>query len=88
MKTSTKIDSQKALQLLGKAIKQRRKVLKLTQTELARLADMSVNLVCQIENGKATVQACKLLDLISVMGLHFVLANGQARIFLSGEFLQ
>jgi len=83
-----KNDSQKALQLLGKALKQRRKVLKLTQGDLARLSGMSVNLVCQIENGKATVQTCKLLDLLSALGLHFVLADGQNRILLNDEFLK
>ena len=59
-----------------------------TQGDLARLSGMSVNLVCQIENGKATVQTCKLLDLLSALGLHFVLADGQNRILLNDEFLK
>ena len=69
-KTKSETGSHKALHLLGKALKQRRKILRLTQGELAQMAGMSKNLVCQVENGKATVQACKLLDLLGVLGLH------------------
>ena len=83
-----KSESQKAMQLLGQAIRQRRKILQLTQGDLAAMAGMSKNLVCQIESGKMTVQTAKLLDLLDVLGLHFVLDNGSDRIFFKNEFLK
>ncbi len=80
--------SRKAIQMLGQAIRQRRKILRLTQSDLAAMAGISKNLVCQIESGKATVQTAKLLDLLAVIGLHFVLDNGSDRIFFKDEFLK
>ncbi len=86
MSINTEVSNKKALAKLGAAIRKRRKKLSMTQCELSVLARVSVNLLCQVENGKTTTQIGKLLDIISTLGMQFTLENGKERICLSAEF--
>ncbi|HNX74450.1 MAG TPA: helix-turn-helix transcriptional regulator [Candidatus Rifleibacterium sp.] len=61
---------------LGAAIKDYRKNLGLTQTQLADLAGVSLNYVSQLENGKPKTQLDKLLAVIDVLGLELALTPG------------
>lgn len=63
---------------LGMAIRDFRKKLGLTQTQLADLAGVSLNYVSQLENGKPKTQLDKLFAVIDVLGLELTLAPGSS----------
>jgi y4mF family transcriptional regulator len=85
MKIDSTVFNQQTMRTLGSAIRSRRKNLRLSQGELADLAGVSVNLLSQVEKGKTTTQICKLLDIISTLGLQFVLDDGKDRILIKNE---
>ncbi len=70
--------SSQAAKKLGAAIKDCRKKLGLTQTQLADLAGVSLNYVSQLENGKPKTQLDKLLAVIDVLGLELALTPGNS----------
>lgn len=65
-------------ELLGRAIRRERRALKLTQTELSKLAGVRLNFVSQLERGKPTVRFNKLVDVIQVLGLELLLQRGKS----------
>ncbi|AKK04252.1 transcriptional regulator, y4mF family [Corynebacterium epidermidicanis] len=50
-------------------VRERRKVLRLTQSELADLAEVSERFVREVESGKSSVQLDKLQEVLAVLGL-------------------
>lgn len=54
---------------IGKTIKERRKVLKITQPHLAELADISVNSLYKLERGQGNPSLELLLKLGDVLGM-------------------
>ncbi|HMM58567.1 MAG TPA: helix-turn-helix transcriptional regulator [Candidatus Rifleibacterium sp.] len=70
--------SSQAAKKLGATIKDCRKKLGLTQTQLADLAGVSLNYVSQLENGKPKTQLDKLLAVIDVLGLELALTPGSS----------
>ena len=54
---------------VGKLILAERKRQKLSQLQLAGLANTGIRFVSDVENGKGTVQLQKLLAVISALGL-------------------
>ena len=54
---------------LGKAIQQRRKALKITQSHLAELAGISVNSLYKIERGEANPTLDLIEKITGVLGL-------------------
>jgi transcriptional regulator with XRE-family HTH domain len=60
-------------QSIGKAIKQRRNALKITQPNLASLAKVSVNTLYKIERGEANPTIDILEKLANVLGLELKL---------------
>ncbi|MBJ6978090.1 type II toxin-antitoxin system Y4mF family antitoxin [Luteimonas sp. MC1895] len=60
---------------LGKAVRTARKTHGLTQTELAGLAGTGPRFISDLERGKPTVEAGKVLDVLSVLGLRLLLAG-------------
>lgn len=60
-------------QELGKLLKQVRKSSQITQTTLAGVANWGGRFVGDVENGKPTVQAQMLFDLIGWLGLEIVI---------------
>lgn len=58
---------------LGSQIRLRRRALKLTQQELADLADVSSHFVLDVENGKESIRLDKLMKVLKVLGLNFEL---------------
>lgn len=70
---------------LGMAIKNCRKKLNLSQTELADLAGVSLNYVSKIELGQPRAQLDKLLDILEVLGLELTLGPGKSRLVISKE---
>jgi HTH-type transcriptional regulator/antitoxin HipB len=61
------------MQSLGSQIRTRRKALKLTQQELADLAEVSSHFVLDVENGKESIRLDKLTKVLNVLGLNFEL---------------
>ena len=54
---------------LGKAIRKRRKELGYTQAFLADYAGVSASFLSELENGKETIQAGKMMEIISLLGM-------------------
>jgi HTH-type transcriptional regulator/antitoxin HipB len=61
-----------------RAIRKRRRNLRLRQDELALLAGVSERFVYALENGKRSVQLDKVLAVLSTLGLHLELHRGTA----------
>jgi HTH-type transcriptional regulator / antitoxin HipB len=62
---------------MARAIRARRKALRLTQIELSRLCGCGPDFVYDVENGKPSLRLDKLLELLRVLGLELVLAEGK-----------
>ena len=54
---------------LGTAIRDRRKELGYTQAFLAEYAGISASFLSELENGKETIQAGKMMEIISLLGM-------------------
>lgn len=61
---------------LGQALRARRRDLRLTQQEVADLAEVSVRFLHELERGKPGVRLDKLLAVLRALGLHLQLAPG------------
>lgn len=62
---------------LSQAVRQRRRALKLTQIQLAELADCGPAFLYALESGKRTLRLDKVVDVLRVLGLRFVLEPGE-----------
>ncbi len=63
------------MQDLGKAIRDRRRELGYTQAFLADYAGISASFLSELENGKETIQAGKMMDVISLLGMDICVKN-------------
>ncbi|MDB4936620.1 MAG: hypothetical protein JWP87_3592 [Labilithrix sp.] len=63
--------------MLARAVRARRKALKLTQIQLSQLAGCGPDFVYDVESGKTTLRLDKLLDVLCVLGLELVLSQGK-----------
>jgi y4mF family transcriptional regulator len=63
---------------LGRAIRARRKVLRLTQIDLSKLAGCGPDFVYDVEAGKTSLRLDKLLDVLGVLGLELVVDRGKS----------
>ena len=70
---------------LGGAIKRRRKLLNLTQRDLADLAGCAERLVHEVESGKRTVRMDRLLALLAALGLQLRLEEGRHGLVVDGK---
>ncbi|MHB8380684.1 MAG: type II toxin-antitoxin system Y4mF family antitoxin [Acidimicrobiales bacterium] len=61
------------MQSLGSQIRLRRRALKLTQQELADLAEVSSHFVLDVESGKESIRLDKLTKVLKVLGLNLEL---------------
>jgi y4mF family transcriptional regulator len=61
------------MESLGSQIRLRRRALKLTQQELADLAEVSSHFVLDVENGKESIRLDKLTKVIKVLGFNLEL---------------
>ncbi len=62
---------------MARAVRARRKGLRLTQIALSQLAGCGPDFIYDLEAGKATLRLDKLLDVLAVLGLELVLAPGK-----------
>ena len=65
----TIMTSTKDMKSLGEAIRRRRKELGYTQSFLADYAGVSTSFLSELENGKETIQAGKMMEIISLLGM-------------------
>jgi y4mF family transcriptional regulator len=68
---------------LGRLARARRKTLGVTQIELARLAGCGPVFIYALESGKPSLRLDKLLDVLAVLGLELVVAEGHGRLRVS-----
>ena len=68
------------IQEIGKIIKERRKTLGITQAHLAELAEVNVNTVIRIENGKINPTIEVLHKITEVLGLEFSLGIKESKL--------
>jgi len=61
------------IKMIGKSIKQRRKTLRVTQPQVAELANISVNTLYKIERGQANPTLETLTKIADVLGLEVIL---------------
>ena len=63
------------MQALGQAIRDRRRDLGYTQAFLADHAGISTSFLSELENGKETIQAGKMIEVISLLGMDLCIMN-------------
>ncbi|WP_157609233.1 helix-turn-helix domain-containing protein [Psychroflexus torquis] len=59
--------------MVGKSVKERRKTLRVTQPQVAELADISVNTLYKIERGQANPTLETLTKVADVLGMEVIL---------------
>lgn len=57
----------------GKALRDRRKALGYTQIYISEISGMSSSFISELENGKATAELGKAIELASLLGLDLTL---------------
>ncbi len=55
--------------MFGQALKQKRKEMKYTQSDISELTGFSISFISDLENGKATAEIGKAIYLANVLGL-------------------
>lgn len=65
--------------MVGKSIKQRRKILRVTQSQLAELAGISINTLYKIEREQANPRLSTLTKLADVLGMELHLQVKKAK---------
>jgi len=71
-----------ASQTLGRAVRARRRALKLTQAELAHLAGCGLAFLYDLEVGKPSVRLDKVLDVLGALGLSLRIEPGRVLLAL------
>lgn len=70
---------------LGAVVRSRRRALRLSQAELASLANVGLAFMYELEQGKPTLRLDKLLDVLSVLGLELRVTQGKSRLSIDPE---
>ena len=60
---------------IGKAIRQKRKEIGMTQTEAAGLCNVGIRFLSELENGKPTLEIDKVLQVVSMFGFSMSMRN-------------
>ena len=63
---------------LGKIVASQRKAQRLTQSDLAGLAQTGTRFISDLENGKGTVQFDKVMHILNLLGLDVVIRDRQS----------
>lgn len=62
-----------SIETLGIAVRERRKSIQLTQTELAGVSGVGVRFISDLENGKSTCEIGKVFTVLQQLGLEILL---------------
>ena len=60
---------------LGQAVRDRRRELGYTQAFLADYAGISASFLSELENGKETIQAGKMMEVVGLLGMDICVRN-------------
>jgi len=63
----------RVINMVGKSIKERRKNLRVTQSQLAELAEVSINTLYKIEKGQANPTLETLTKIANILGMEIIL---------------
>jgi len=58
---------------IGKLIRQTRKSQKMTQEDISGLAGLGNRFIIDLEHGKETIQAQKVIDVLNLLGLELII---------------
>lgn len=72
---------------LAATVRRRRKVLRLTQQELAQLADCGPDFLYDLERGKPSVRLDKLVSVLDMLGLRFKVEPRTERAAISEDWV-
>ncbi|MET0284551.1 MAG: helix-turn-helix transcriptional regulator [Polyangiales bacterium] len=70
-------DAPSPTELLGGAVRARRRALKLNQAELANLSGVGLAFLYELEHGKPTLRIDKVLAVLQVLGLELHVRDGK-----------
>lgn len=79
MKKTSRWGVERELETLGKAIRQRRRQLKLTQAELAGLCGVGVRFVSELESGKPGLEFGRAVHVMQQLGLELELRSRETK---------
>lgn len=85
MRTDGKEPQSLLMPRLGRALRARRRALKLNQAELAQLSGVGLAFLYDLEHGKPTVRIDKLLAVLAVLGLELHLREGKQTLSVARE---
>lgn len=72
------MDKVSTVKEIGEAVRRERKALGMTQTELAQASNVGLTFISNLENGKETSEAGKVIHVANMVGLDlFVEKRGQ-----------
>ncbi len=74
---------------LGAIVRKRRKLLRLTQKQLAELSNCGPDFLYDLERGKSTVQLGKLLAVLDALGLKLEVRSGrpEGEVVVAGDWI-
>lgn len=73
------------LRQFGKAIKRRRKALRMGQKDVALLSACSVDFIVDLESGKPSIKFDKALSVLSTLGLGLNLTSSKRRLSVAED---
>lgn len=71
----TSMTSINSIKEIGKAVRNERKKQGLTQTQLAEACNVGLTFISNLENGKETAEAGKMLHVIHMLGIDLLLTK-------------
>jgi len=72
-------------QMFGKIIREYRKQQKITQSQLAALANTGLRFIGELEKGKPTVQLDKALKTARLLGIPFEIPDSAVLLMMDGD---
>ena len=60
---------------IGTLARARRAALGMTQTQLADISGCGTRFISELENGKQTMQICKVLDMLHILGFDIYISE-------------
>ena len=75
----------RTIERIAVAVRRRRKQLGVTQHALAKMAGCGLVFVYNLEHGKPSLRFDKLLQVLDVLGLELIVADGQAGLHVAAS---
>lgn len=72
----------------GKVVREYRKRQKITQSQLAAVANTGIRYISDLENGKPSVQLNKALKIVWLLGIPFEISDNPVSISADGDMIE